>query len=133
MSVRPLRLDRVATDVGDAFELKRLCAEGLLWPDIQVAHHILLAFAPGARTSATQFFQRNKTLRVVIPFDRELRSNLLKVNRPHGANVNCRTPARPRWNSLHPRTYNETGNNLSPHTAMALVKLAARAVSDISS
>ena len=87
MSVGPLRLNRVAADVRDAAQLKRLGAQRLLWANVKMSHHVHLTFALCARTGAAQFFQRDKTFAAIVPFQREFITDLLDVDQSHAATV----------------------------------------------
>ena len=87
MSIRPLWLNRVAADMGNPLELKRLRTKRLLRADVKIAHHIRLAFASGAGTSAPQLFECDETLGAIVPLDGQFRSNLLYVDGPHSITV----------------------------------------------
>src|SRR5688572_3819707 len=95
MSVRPLRLNRVAADVGDAFEDERIRAQGFLRADVEVAHDVLLAFAPGAGAGAAQFLQRDETLRAVLPFQGQFISDLLDICQSHERTLRSMSQRRP--------------------------------------
>jgi len=87
VAVAPNRLDRVATDIGDAPEFKSPRRQWLIRMAVNVTHNVTLAFAPGAGTTSAQRFQPHKTFGPILPLDCKFLPNLLNVRRPHAPNL----------------------------------------------
>ena len=83
MAIGPEGLNGVTAYRGDAPQLERLRRERAVRIFVNIAHDIHLAFAAGARAASAQFFQVDKALRAVVPFDGELLANGLDVNWSH--------------------------------------------------
>src|SRR6266516_3335447 len=95
MAVAPNRLNGVTTDIGDAAELRRLRRQRLVRLLIDIPHDVTLAFASGARTSASQRFQPHKTFAAVMPSDGQFVANLLNIRRTHDRRVIGSRSSRP--------------------------------------
>lgn len=87
MTIRPDRLDGIATHADETFQLKRRRRQFRFGVFIDVAQNVRLALAIGAGTAASQFLQRNETLATVVPFDGQLFANNLNIHRSHGCQV----------------------------------------------
>src|SRR6185503_14765273 len=101
MAVAPNRLNRVTTDIGDAPELKRLRRQRFVRILVNIPHDVALAFASGARTSASQHFQPHKTFAAILPSNGQFVTDLLNIHRSHEHSVIDTQPMRPppvhRW------------------------------------
>jgi hypothetical protein len=86
VAIGPKGLDPVAANKIEACQLKRVRREGFLRPFVQLAHDVLFPLATGARAGAAQSLQRNEILRAILPFDGQLRSNLLQIQKKHDDN-----------------------------------------------
>ena len=87
MAVGPNRLERVAADVRDADELKRLGREWPVGIPINVSHDVRFALAAGAWTAPAKRFQSHKAFVAIVPFDGQLFSNPLNVGRSHARSL----------------------------------------------
>ena len=87
MAVGPDGLQGIASHRDQARQLKRPGRQGCWWIFVQITHDIGFAFTSGAGTGAPQIFQRDETLRAVIPFDRQLIADELEVQGTHGVDI----------------------------------------------
>ena len=76
-------LKRVAADLRQSAQSKGIRAQLLFRSFVEIAHDVHFAFAAGARTFATQFFQRDESLGSILPLQGEFIANLLNIGRSH--------------------------------------------------
>src|SRR5882762_8140032 len=95
MAVAPDRLNCVATDIGDAPELKRFWRQRFVRILIDIPHDVALALASGARTTASQRLQPHKTFAAILPSDGQFVTDLLNIRRSHEHRVMGSHTSRP--------------------------------------
>src|SRR4051812_9210232 len=83
MAVAPAGLEGVTADVFDVAQLEGERSQRFVRRLVNITHDIAFARATGARTRAPQFFQSDERFLARIPFDRELLTDDLDVDRFH--------------------------------------------------
>jgi hypothetical protein len=105
VSIRPDRLNRVSAHIDQPHQPKCIGRNWALGIFINVSHDIRFALASRARAMASQFFQRNETFALVIPFDRQFPANHLNICRSHKEDSK-RIPCLPQFRSFfNPRPF----------------------------
>ena len=83
VAVGPDGLDAVAADGIEPGQFEGDAGKGFRGVFVNVAEDVGFAGAPGAGAAAAEFFERNKILPAIFPFDGQFISNRLNVGRAH--------------------------------------------------
>ena len=83
MAILPDGLNGVPADSFDPDKLKSLRRKRTVGVFVEIAHDVDLAFASGARTTATKFLQADEIFMAIVPFDGDFLADLLEVYRAH--------------------------------------------------
>ena len=95
VAVGPDGLDAVAADGIETGQFEGDAGKRFRGVLVNVAEDVGLAGAAGAGAGAAEFFERNKILPAILPFDGQFISNRLNVGRAHGRKISGRMPRRP--------------------------------------
>ena len=83
VTIRPGRLDGIATHRSQFDQLKGIRSERFFRIFVNIPKNIRLAFTTGAGTGAAEIFQGKKLLGAVFPFDGQFGSYELNIQRSH--------------------------------------------------
>ena len=100
VAVGPDGLDAVAADGIEPGQFEGDAGKGFRGVFVNVAEDVGFAGAAGAGAGAAEFFERNKILMAILPFDGQFISNRLNVGRAHGSKISgwtVRRPHNPVW------------------------------------